>query len=189
VLKRDRYLVSVTGCRLGTESVRIALRARTLRLRLAGPEGGCGRWRAAEPVVLGGRANVAFSLPRNASIVGVQASPAGRSRAGTAAARLTITDATTPSPAIRGPSSRGITLADAFRPGWQTSGSDSGHFRTALGFNGFLLDEPGRLGGLSYTPQLTREFFLVLSTLGWGAIAAGWIFYARRRRPRRYPSV
>lgn len=184
-----RYVLSMSGCRLGSGSVRIQLPRRTLEPRFSGPgSGGCGRWQTAEPVALAGRTVVLFTLARDASIVGVQASPAVRRQEGAQTGPLTIADADKPSPRVSGLTSPGLTLADAYHRGWETSGSGGGQFRTFLGFNGFLVDKPTSLSGLSYGPQLTRDLFLVVSAIGWLAILGVWLYYRRRNRPRAYPN-
>jgi hypothetical protein len=187
VVRAGRYVVSVTGCRVDGGSVRIRHRTRTVPVRLSGPRRGCGRLRTIEPITLQGRISVEFLLPRDASIKTVRASPVEdvRRRPASSARPVMATAADTTSPDIHGVPSRGLTLADAFHPGWDISGSSDGHFRTILGFNGFVLDDPASVTGLSYRPQTTRVLVLALGALGWVLIALLWYGTGLKNRLRR----
>jgi hypothetical protein len=142
--------------------------------------------RTSEPMILQGRTTLQFSLERRASIDEVQVSPVALRRRAPAhsTGELRVAAAGTPAPTVRGLSSVGLTLADSFHPKWRTSGSGSLHFRTALGFNGFLVDDPQALTGLSYAPQRTRDLLLALSVIGWIAIVALLVFAPRENRAR-----
>jgi hypothetical protein len=129
---------------------------------------------------------IRFRLSRNASITSVQASRGESPRLTSEPNSLRTTSLETPLPGVRGLAEPGLTLADAFHAGWQTSGSNAGHFRTLLGFNGFLTDDPARITGLSYRPQRTRNVLLAVSAIAWVVIIAGWV---GGRRVHRVVSV
>lgn len=180
------YYVSVVGCRIASDSMRIRMPGRSLRPRLSGPTLSCGRMRTMEPVALKGRVMVELTLARGASIERVEAitaadrQPAARGRRDD----VRVTAADSSSPAIRNLSAAGITLADAFHPGWRASGTKATHFRTLMGFNGFLLDEPQALTDLTYDPQRMRDLLLFLSAVSWVAIIGLIVFAPHRTRVR-----
>jgi hypothetical protein len=163
------YVVSVAGCHLGPRSVRVVTLTQTVAAHGAATNR-CEEVRT-RPVALAGPTAVQFAVSRGASIERVQANsvvPGLPSPVGAQARRVIAVDS--PSPIIRNLSSAGLTLADAFDPGWRASGSKEHHFRTLLGLNGFLVHQPRALSGLSYGPQRTRDVLLGLSFGAWLAI-------------------
>ena len=181
-----RYNIALTGCLLGGESVEVVRRVVTLQPRLRGPRQGCGRFLTSNPVLLKGRVTLRMTLRRGASIATVHATPAPSRPARTPAGSMTISDAGTPSPDVRGLSSRGLTLADAYHTGWGTSGSGATQIRTFPGFNSFVVDQPRELTGVTYGPQRTRDVLIFLGALGWIAIVA-LIFFGGRVSRRLIP--
>lgn len=189
VVESARYVISVVGCGIAPASMSISLSTKMLRPRLLERRRSCGRSDTSQPVALKGRTIVRVSLRRGASIAAVQASPTASRQvtASSGGGALRITAANTPSPRIRGLSSGGLALADAFNADWRTSGSDAIHFRTLLGFNGFLVENPPTLSGLAYGGQQTRNRLLLVSAIGWLAIAGLLAFPAVRRRAALRP--
>jgi hypothetical protein len=182
VVPTGRYDLALSGCRLGADAVDVVRRIVVLQPTLRGPRQGCGRFETSRPVLLKGRVTLRMTLPRGASIATVQATPAPSRPARSPAGALTISRADTPSPDVRGLSSRGVTLADAYHSGWGTSGSGATQVRTFPGFNSFVVDEPRSLTGLSYGPQQGRDLLVVVGALGWIAIVALFFFGSRVSR-------
>jgi hypothetical protein len=182
---RRRYVVSVVGCRLTSQSLRIITPVGTLTPAVSlGPR--CGGIRTSSPIPLGGRTVVRLSLTRGASIQRVAARSVPTRRAGVVTTeRPRISSPDSASPTVRDFSSHGLTFADAFDPGWETTGSTGQHFRTLLGFNAFVLDQPSELRGLGYIPQRTRDLLLYLSLVAWLAIAVSIAFGIRPHKALR----
>jgi hypothetical protein len=176
------YAVSLIGCRLGSTSIRIVTRSRTLLPRVSRDAGRCGRVRTTEPVALAGRTEVHVDAVRGASIARVEVRSGTLPRDPNAGStQPTITAANSTAPTVQDLSSSGLSLADAFHPGWRPSGTSGYHFRTLLGFNGFVIDHPSALTGLSYGPQRTRDLLLLLSLIGWLVIGLLVLFAPRAR--------
>jgi hypothetical protein len=185
IVSANRYVVTLTGCRLRSGAIRIVRPGGAFEQAFAGPARGCGRFTSTRPVRLRGRSALRMSLERNASLAAVQVVPAGRrQRAPQAAAGpITVSGANTPSPSVGGLSSPGLTLADAHHPGWETSGSGSTHLRTYPGFNSFVVDEPSQVSGLRFGPQRDRNLLVLVGLLAWAAIG-GLLLFRRRVSPR-----
>lgn len=166
----DRYVIALTGCRLRSGTFQIVRRAGVLPLAVDGSSRDCGRFTTTKPIALGGRTTLRMSLGRSASVAEVHAFPARSRRQLTQAGSLTVRDAGTTSPRVTGLSSPGITLADSYHGGWETSGSGGTQLPTFPGLNSFVVDEPSSVTGLHFRPQLTRDVLIFLSALAWLAI-------------------
>jgi hypothetical protein len=192
----DRYVLALTGCRLRGGTFQIVRSAGVLPQALVGPGRDCGRFTTTRPVALSGRTTLRMSLGRNASVAAVHAFPV-RSRGPLAqAASLTVSEAGTTSPRVTDVSSPGVTLADSYHGGWETSGSGGMQLQTFPALNSFLVDEPSSVTGLHFRPQLTRDVLIFLSALAWLAIVVLLAFgrgftrrliEARPRERRRAP--
>jgi hypothetical protein len=187
------YVVSVVGCHLAPQSMRIVRRTGTLTPHMSAAKP-CGEIRSRRPIALSGPTVVQFAVSRGASIERVEASSvASRLPSTVSPEQPIVTAADSTSPTMRGLTSAGLTLADAFDQGWRASGSNGHHVRTLLGFNGFLVDQPRALSGLSYQPQRTRDVLLVLSFVAWFMIGVllllaapgvrGWLWGRVASRP------
>jgi hypothetical protein len=122
-----------------------------------------------------------MSLRRNVSLGTVHVFT-GRSKARDAGSTLTVREAETPSPRVAGLSTRGLTLADSFHSGWDTSGSDGTQMRSFPGVNSFVVDDVEELRGLNFGPQWRRDALIVIGALGWLGIAALLLFGSRATR-------
>jgi hypothetical protein len=176
VLPSDRYFIALTGCRLRTGTFQIVRRAGVLPQAFVGPRRGCGRFTTTRPVALRGRTTLQMSLVRNASVAAVHAFPVRSRRPLPQATSITVSSAGTTSPRVAGLSSPGVTLADSYHRGWETSGSGGMQLRTFPGLNSFLVDEPSSVTGLHFGPQLTRDILIFLSALAWLAILVLLVF-------------
>jgi hypothetical protein len=183
------YVVSVIGCHLQPRSVQIVTGTGTFTPAVSLAKG-CGETRTTNSIPLRGRTVVRLAFSPGASVERIEAnSVPARLLSGVTPRRARISAPDSSSPKIRDLSSTGLTLADAFNPGWEPSGSTGHHFRTLLGFNGFVLDQPQSLRGLSYSPQRTRDLLLFMSLVSWLAIGLFLVFPAFRHRWLRRPLV
>jgi hypothetical protein len=123
VLPADRYFITLTGCRLRTGTFQIVRRAGVLPQAFLGPRSGCGRFTTTRPVALRGMTTLRMSLVREASIAAVHAFPVRSRRPLPQATSITVSSAGTTSPRVASLSSPGVTLADSYHRGWETSGS------------------------------------------------------------------
>ena len=176
IVPADRYVIALTGCRLRTGTFQVVRRAGVVRQAFGGPRTGCGRFTTTKPVAMRGRTTLRMSLGRDASVAVVHAFPVRSRRPLPQAASITIGSAGTTSPRVEGLSSPGVTLADSYHSGWETSGSGATQLRTFPGFNSFLVDEPSSVTGLRFGPQLTRDVLIFLGAIGWLAIVALLVF-------------
>jgi len=181
---RRRYVVSVIGCGLTAHSLRVMTSAGTLTPAVS-VRPRCGGIQTSSAIPLRGRAVVRLSVSHGASVQRVEArSVPARRVVGIKGPKISSPDSA--SPAVRDFSSPGLTLADAFDSGWEPRGSSARHFRTLLGFNGFVVDQPSELRGLFYTPQRTRDTLLYVSLVAWLVIALSIVLSLRR--PRALPA-